>query len=224
MRPKEIQERLNISADKIKLYKREGIFSPQRQNDKNKTTDYTETDFENLRTLVVLNKVGFTSSDIRKMQKGEASLKEIGKIRMNTLYGEIERKKNSLDLLSIILNSNTEFDSFDTEHYYNIIQKREAVGDKFIDIENYNSISFIRNVKCIHCGSNLNIDLEDYLYSNYSFEKDNGMGPDIVYEFDSEKNCNCPNCSKKIRIYGWIREYPIGCYDSEDIKCDDIEE
>ena len=224
MRPKEIQERLNINADKIKLYKREGIFSPQIQNDKNKTTDYTEKDFENLRTLVVLNKVGFTSSDIRKMQKGEASLKEIGKIRMNTLYEEVERKKNSLDLLSIILNSNTDFDSFDTEHYYNIIQKREAAGDEFIDIENYNSISFIRNVKCIHCGSNLNIDLEDYLYSDYSFENDNGMGPDIVYEFDSEKNCNCPNCSKKIRIHGWIREYPIGCYDSEDIKCDDIDE
>jgi hypothetical protein len=34
----------------------------------------------------------------------------------------------------------------------------------------------------------------------------------------------CPKCGRLIRISGWIREYPIGGYDSEDIDVVDQEE
>lgn len=50
------------------------------------------------------------------------------------------------------------------------------------------------------------------------------MGPDIVYSFDSEDNYRCPECGTLIHIKGWIREYPIGAYDSEDISIDSFEE
>lgn len=77
MRPKEVQEKLNIGAGRIKYYKREGVFYPQNRPS-GRTTDYTETDLKNLRLLVVLNKLGFTCGDIRKMQKGEKTLQEVG--------------------------------------------------------------------------------------------------------------------------------------------------
>jgi hypothetical protein len=46
MRPKEIQEKLGIDAERIKLFKREGIFKPEHPPVGNKTTDYTEADFK----------------------------------------------------------------------------------------------------------------------------------------------------------------------------------
>lgn len=48
MRPKEIQEKLGIEAERIKLFKREGIFKPEHPPVGNKATDYTEADFKNL--------------------------------------------------------------------------------------------------------------------------------------------------------------------------------
>ena len=61
----------------------------------------------------------------------------------------------------------------------------------------------------------------EYEYDVSSFEKDNGMGPDAVHSFDSEANCECPYCGKILHIEGWIREYPIGAFDSEEIELDD---
>ena len=43
------------------------------------------------------------------------------------------------------------------------------------------------------------------------------MGPDMVYYFDSTDALCCDFCKKNIKIVGWIREYPIGAIDSEDI-------
>lgn len=54
--------------------------------------------------------------------------------------------------------------------------------------------------------------------------KKNGMGPDIVYSFNSEDSYECPKCSKVIQIVGWIREYPVGAYDSEDINVEEWED
>ena len=42
-------------------------------------------------------------------------------------------------------------------------------------------------------------------------------GPKFKYSFDSEENYECLMCHKIFSISGWIREYPIGAYDSEEI-------
>lgn len=62
------------------------------------------------------------------------------------------------------------------------------------------------------------------MYDVSSYEKENGMGPDAVHNFDSEANCKCPYCGKVLHITGWIREYPLGIFDSEDIDVDTFED
>lgn len=59
------------------------------------------------------------------------------------------------------------------------------------------------------------------MYDESSYEKENGMGPDLVYSFNSEDCYECPECGHTLKIEGWIREYPMGAYDSEDIKVED---
>lgn len=226
MRPKEIQEKLGIDADRIKLFKREGIFFPEHPPSGNKSTNYTETDCENLRLLVVLTKSGLTCSDIRKLQDGEWTLKEAIVSRKQSIDAEIARKRNSLSMLSELLDDKAEFETFETDRYWNVITKREEDGEEFINIEDmygYRPVSLIRNIKCPHCGEPYEVDLEDYLYDQSSDEKENGMGPDIVYNFNSEDNYECQKCGKVIQIEGWIREYPVGAYDSENINLEELE-
>ena len=134
MRPKEIQEKLGIDADRIKLFKREGVFAPENPPSGNRATNYTETDYENLRLLVVLTKSGLTCSDIRKLQDNDWTLEEAIVARRQSIDAEIARKSNSLALLAELLDDKAEFETFETEHYWNVITKKEAEGEEFIDV------------------------------------------------------------------------------------------
>ena len=218
MKPKEIQQKLDINADRIKFFKREGVFTPENPPSGNRSTDYTKADFVSLQRLVVLTKMGLTCSDIRKMQDGECTLEAAIIDRMHNIKADIEKKQNALSLLSELLKNKVEFESFCIEHYWDVITKKEAEGEKFIDVEDmygYRPVSLIRTVRCPYCGEELEVDLEDYETDQSSYE--NSMGADIVYSFDSEDNIECPACQKKYQVSGWIREYPVGAYDSEDV-------
>ncbi len=88
----------------------------------------------------------------------------------------------------------------------------------------YHPVSRIRNIQCPYCGEELEIDLEDFECDQSSDERENGMGPDIVYSFDTEDNIECPSCERKYRISGWIREYPVGAYDSEHLDVVELQD
>lgn len=45
-----------------------------------------------------------------------------------------------------------------------------------------------------------------------------------ITNFGGENNYQCTNCESTIRINGCLREYPIGVYDSEEIKLKIVEE
>lgn len=95
----------------------------------------------------------------------------------------------------------------------------KVVDKNFMDIDDgYNPVSLSRDIRCPHCGTVATVDLNDYVYNQGSDENENGMGPDIIYSFDSEANFECTECGHLVRINGWIREYPIGAYDSENIN------
>ena len=76
-------------------------------------------------------------------------------------------------------------------------------------------ISLRRVVNCPYCGSANSIDFEDYLTAESSYERQ--MGPEIEHCFDCE-DYECINCRKVFRISGSIHEYPVGAYDSEEIR------
>lgn len=161
-----------------------------------------------------------TCSDIRKLLNGEWTLLEAIKARQKSIDEEIERKRNSLELFSQILDEKAEFETFETKHFWTIIQQREADGDEFIsfkDLYGYESLTLVRTIECPHCHEVQEIDLEDYVYDQSGDERENGMGLDIAYSFDTEEYFECHYCEKRFQVSGWIREYPIGAYDSEDI-------
>lgn len=227
MRPKEIQKKLGITADRIKFYKREELFFPENPPSGNKGTDYTEADYESLKLLEVLTKSGLTCGDIKKMQDGDMTLEEAALLRMASIEAEMKRKQNALLMLSSLISDKAEFETFDTEFYWEIISQKEEAGEEFINVEDmygYRTISLVRKIKCPHCGGVVEVDLEDFVYDESSDERENGMGPDCVYNFDSEEFLECFECGKKLHVDGWIREYPIGAFDSEIINVEERED
>ncbi len=227
MRPKEIQEKLGIDANRIKLFKKESIFIPENPPIGNRSTNYTDADYRRLQLIVTLTKCGLTCANIRDLQNGERSLESVIHDRQAHIEEEIAKGRNSLKMLSTLLTDQAEFSSFDVDHYWGIIQEKESDGEEFYDVFDmygYMPISLIRDIKCPYCGECSEVDLEDYVYDQCSDEHENGMGPDIVYSFDSDELYECQNCGRKVHIHGWAREYPIGAYDSEEVCVEEMEE
>lgn len=226
MRPKELCEVLHISENVIKKYKKQGVFFPEHPSEGNRATDYTETDMLNLKKLLVLSKAGLTCNDLKKLQGNEINLQDALKARRTAIDDKLEKMRNSLDMLVTLLDDEADFDDFQTEHYWDDVSEKEAAGEEFMDFAmyEYQPTSLEQVIKCPHCGHQEEVDLKDYLYDESPSEKENGMGPDIVYSFDSDESYVCPKCNHIIQIEGWIREYPIGAYDSDSVELTDCGE
>lgn len=128
MRPKEFCEALHISENVIKKYKKEGLFFPEHPSEGNRATDYTKTDMQNLKKLLVLSKAGLTCSDLKRLQGSETRLQEALKARRAVINDKMKKMRNSLDMLVTLLDDKADFNDFQTEHYWNDIAEKEAAG------------------------------------------------------------------------------------------------
>ena len=224
MRPQEVFKKLNITDDEIKKFKKAGVFKPENPPNGNRPTNYTEHDLENLKTIIVLGKAGLTCTSIKKLQDDECSLEEALLARQKYMNDQLVKIQNSLKMMQVLMDDHADYENFPTAHYWGMLNEKESAGAEFMDVEDmfeYQPVPFSRVISCPCCGHKEDVDLEDYLCNESSYEKENGMGPDAVFEFDSEESYKCPKCSHILRITGWIREYPIGAYDSDDFEIED---
>lgn len=89
------------------------------------------------------------------------------------------------------------------------------------DCEDYDEkISLVRTIICPYCSTENKIDLQDECEET---SKERQMGPERIYMFDTKENC-CIKCGRPFRISGYISEYPMGAYNSEEIKVVPIED
>lgn len=76
--------------------------------------------------------------------------------------------------------------------------------------------SFYRTFHCPCCGKKIGFDLSNYESDVISNEYN--MGSDTVYFFDSMDALECEYCYQPLHVEGWIREYPVGAWDSEELN------
>lgn len=223
MQTKEVTKILGINRERIKYFKKQGVFVPEKAITNRNNAEYTERDVAILRKLVVLTKSGLTCGDIMKVQDDEWTLQEAIIERSRIVEEEMKRMRGSLLLSEVLLENDVQYGSMSTDYFWNEIQQREQEGEAFMDVNDmydYRPVTLMRTVKCSHCSAEQEFDLEDYMCDETSNESsfDDDMGPDIVHSFDTEDNCECEKCGKVFQVEGWIREYPIGAYDSEYIE------
>lgn len=220
MQAKELLELLNIDRERLKYYKKMGVFSPELGVPPGNRTEYTDRDLFNLKRLEVLTKAGLTCDDIKDIQVGALTTEEAFAKRRRIIEEDLKRKENALKLSEELLALGVGYDSMPAEALWEDVRRREDAGEEFMDLDyGYVSVPLTRSIRCPHCGAVQEVDLEDYLYDETCNEstRDDDMGPDIVYSFDTEDVLTCETCGKQIHIEGWIREYPVGAYDSEHI-------
>lgn len=225
MQNKEVTEKLGIKRERIKYFKKQAVFVPENPFSDNKNILYTEKDFTALKKLVVLTKCGLTCGDIKKVQNGESTLYQAINERKRIVEEEMRRMRGSLLLAEELLKEDIQYETMPIGYFWSMIEEKEREGEVFMDLNDYYPVSALRIVKCPHCTANQEIDFEDYMWDETFNEShsDNDMGPDIVYSFNTENNYLCEKCDKGFRVEGWIREYPIGAYDSEHIEISDTE-
>ena len=103
MKAKEIEEMYGISSQKIKDYKKAGVFSSTSATSNGKAIDYSAEDVENLVKLNVLGKAGLTVKDIGEVQNGECTLQQAFRNRYHVIEEKIKQYTNSLELLQTFL-------------------------------------------------------------------------------------------------------------------------
>lgn len=217
MQTKDLVEMLGIPENRIKLYKKE-VFTPEKAGKSGVKTEYTERDIQNLKRLEVLTKAGLTCGIIRKIQTGTLTLAEAFAERTEAMQKDIAKKKGALALTRELIADGIEYGSAD--QYWESIHQRELAGEQFADLESeYQTVALDRVVQCPSCGRYMNIDFEDYeIDATINPGSGDDMGDDIVHTFDTEDNMKCDFCGCGFRVRGWIREYPVGAYDSESIN------
>lgn len=217
---KEVCELLGINNDRLKYFKKREIFVSET-----KKAGYTANDIARLKQLVVLTKAGVTGDDIKNIDSGKVSFTEAIEQRRKIMKDKLQQIQGALSLSAELLDAGVQYDSMPSDYYLAEITRRESEGEEFMDFdEGQFELEMMEDIKCPNCGAEDTVDLEDYVYSESSNERENGMGPDFVRYFDSEQSYECPDCGKVIRISGWKREYPMGAFDSENVDISLVDE
>lgn len=219
MQTKDVTKMLNIPRERIKYYKKKQVFAPELESEKGKTGEFTERDISNLKRLEVLTKAGLTCDDIKRIQLGAISLSEAFEERNQINREIIAQKQGAVALSTMLMSEGTNYSAIG--QYWESVHQREMAGEQFDEPEmDYQTVALDRLIKCPVCGQFNEIDFEDYILDTTvnPSTRDNDMGGDIVYTFDTEDNLKCDHCGSRFRVTGWVREYPIGAYDSESIE------
>lgn len=219
MQTKDVTKMLNIPRERIKYYKRKQVFIPELDSERGKIGEFTERDVLNLKRLEVLTKAGLTCDDIKRIQSGALTLTEAFEERNQINREIIAQKQGAVALSTLLLSEGVDYSTIG--QYWDSVRQREMAGEQFDEPEmEYQTIALDRLIKCPVCGQYHEIDFEDYIINTTAnpSTRDEDMGGDIVYDFDTEDNLKCDHCGCHFRARGWVREYPLGAYDSESIE------
>jgi len=94
------------------------------------------------------------------------------------------------------------------EDYFNKVRLAESEGHEV------NHISLQRAVECPHCSAS---NVMDFAEDCSETAEERPMGDGYLFEFEWE-DCKCASCGRTFRVSGRISEYPVGVFESEDIK------
>ena len=81
-------------------------------------------------------------------------------------------------------------------------------------------ISLKRVINCPYCGHGNKVDFAE---DCNTCSEERSMGPEITYYFDWDEYA-CEQCDRPFSIKGYICEYPVNCYNFEEIDVEEIDD
>lgn len=114
MTVKELEQELGLSRASIRYYEKEGLIGPRRKG--NGYREYSAQDIEELRRIQLLRRLGCPIEEIRRLQKGEADLRQALAEREDWEIKEAERLERMAEVCRRIRE--------ETEHYAGLDGRR----------------------------------------------------------------------------------------------------
>lgn len=134
MKINEIEKNLGIPKATIRFYEKEGLISPQRNE--NSYREYSGEDVELMKKIIIFRKIGIPVEDIRAVLNDEVSLQDMLLKNMFSLHRQMEELKGAMKLCMTIQENEVENKSFDTDYYWDMVHREEQTGNKFFAIMN----------------------------------------------------------------------------------------
>lgn len=132
MKIKELEEKLGTPRANIRYYEKEGLFSPERKE--NGYREYTEQDEKQLKTIVILRKLGTPVPQIRALLNGQAQLSEVLSENLLSLQKQKEELESAIRMCEDMERQGQEMQDFPVEDYWEKIHAEERGGGRFLDI------------------------------------------------------------------------------------------
>lgn len=127
MKINEVETLLDISKANIRFYEKEGLLSPGRTAAGYR--EYAPEDIEQLKTVLLLRKLGFPVKVIRQILDGTLPLDQALAENIAALEAEQKQLEGSLALCRRMQLEHP--DTLDTSRYWDIVQRQEANGAAF---------------------------------------------------------------------------------------------
>lgn len=139
MKIKEMEMKTGISAKNIRFYEKQGLLLPGREKG-NHYREYTLEDENRLLQIKLFRKIGVPVANIRFLLEGELQLKDCLELREQELSEEKERIEDMQNmcrmLFKTVQKTDGSLETLDASEYLKEIERKEALGSRFIDILN----------------------------------------------------------------------------------------
>ena len=227
MKINQVEKRLNVPRTHIRYLQREKLFEPMHTTD-NGYRDFSEEDIQNLEMILILMKAGVSAKDVKELQNETCTLEEVLRKTESDMRKKVDELLGGLELIQRLRASYMTYDSLPRDQYWQEIQRKEAKGQHFMghyvleDVSDWAELKaeMERIIECPSCHATNRIDMEEYVYDEVyeGGDRDDDMGPELTHYFDSEELFRCRKCKTILKVFGWIKEYPVGTFNTEDIK------
>ncbi|MCM1363986.1 MAG: MerR family transcriptional regulator [Faecalibacterium sp.] len=131
MKINEVEALLDLSRANVRFYEKEGLISPERKS--NGYRDYSEEDIARLKRIIVFRKLGISVRDIKEIFDGTLTLQEAADNSVESIKEQIEELNGALKVCQMISQNDERIETFNEDHYLEVIENREHDGEKFID-------------------------------------------------------------------------------------------
>ena len=129
MKINELEKMLNISRANIRFYEKEGLLTPERND--NGYREYEENEIAILKKIIVYRKLGISIPNIKDIFNETLTLSDAINDSMSTINNELTELAVSVKLCREIKIQGVENSSFDEDFYWNEINRMESTGEEF---------------------------------------------------------------------------------------------
>ena len=130
----QVEELVGITKKNIRFYEDQGLLCPKR-NPENDYREYSLADVRTLEKIKLLRKLSVPIEDIRLLQTGKLSVAQSMTQQIESIEKEQQNAEVMKELCLRLRDEQADLNSIEASRYLTEMEKMEAEGTKFVDIE-----------------------------------------------------------------------------------------